>query len=566
MLRGSSDVAKVGDIFKLFSSFSRNWKWSFLTSRDLPIFYCSSFLNNMFSLKLAAVAGLAATAAAQSVNSTLCNGKNYTYQELAGFGLIPSNAVDQFGDTIGGIGSAIALDRSKWVKLPNGSYTGVLWGLPDRGWNTEGTLNFISRVHQFDILFTPALNATVENPSGNNLFFTYKKTILLSGPDGTPTTGIDADPTGHISFPGFPDMPVATIRGDGFTSDDGPVTKHIPIDAEGIVLNPDGGFWISDEYGPFVYRFDANGKMIGAIRPPPAYIPLRNGSESFSADSPTFFSSKGEGDDVSPADNPTGRDNNHGFEGLTVSGDGKTLYVLLQAAANQEGGLNKQTQRWTRLLKYDITIPSAPRYAREYVVPLPLYNDPTAKPSKNPKVAAQSEVFHIQDGQFFVLARDSGAGHGQDVSTSVYRQIDVFDIDGATDIKGNKYDCATCAIASSDGVLDSAITPATYCPFIDYNLNEQLNRFGVHNGGDQDARLLNEKWESIGIVPVDGLIGDDDEWFVFSLSDNDFITQDGHLDFGQFNYTDGSGFNLDNQALVFKIHLPDHSRPFNRNP
>ena len=191
--------------------------------------------------------------------------------------------------------------------------------------------------------------------------------------------------------------------------------------------------------------------------------------------------------------------------------------------------------------------------------------DPTAKPSKNPKVAAQSELFHIQNGQFFVLARDGGFGHGQDESLSNYRQIDIFDINSATDIKGNTYDCANCSVASVKGVLKPGITPATYCPFIDMNLNSQLNRFGAHNGGDQDANLLNEKWESIGIVPVDGLIGDDDEWFVFSLSDNDFITQDGYMNGGAFPYSDESGFNLDNQALVFKIKLPDHSRPFDRD-
>jgi hypothetical protein len=191
------------------------------------------------------------------------------------------------------------------------------------------------------------------------------------------------------------------------------------------------------------------------------------------------------------------------------------------------------------------------------VVPLPFYADPTAKASKNPKVAAQSEIFHIQDGQFFVMARDSGAGHGQTSSLSVYRHIDVSDIASATDIKGSTYDCSNCSIASSAGVLKSGITPATYCAFIDFSVNSQLNGFGVHNGGAQDTRLLNEKLESIGIVPMDGLAGDDDEWFVFSLSDNDFITQDGYLDGDAFKYADASDFNLDNQAHVFKIHLPD---------
>lgn len=117
------------------------------------------------------------------------------------------------------------------------------------------------------------------------------------------------------------------------------------------------------------------------------------------------------------------------------------------------------------------------------------------------------------------------------------------------------------AIASSDGILNSSITPATYCSFLDFNVNSQLNRFGMHNGGDQDAQLLNEKWESISMVPADGFLGLDNEWFVFSLSDNDFITQDGHLNGGMFNYSDATGFNLDNQALVFKVKLPSGSRP-----
>lgn len=90
----------------------------------------------IFSRFLGFVGVGVATAAAQSafVNQTTCNGKQYTYQELAGYGLISGNARDEYGDTIGGIGSSLALDRSQWVKLPNGSYSGVLWALPDRGW------------------------------------------------------------------------------------------------------------------------------------------------------------------------------------------------------------------------------------------------------------------------------------------------------------------------------------------------------------------------------------------------------------------------------------------------
>lgn len=88
----------------------------------------------MSVFKLASLAGLAAVAAGAFVNQTTCNGKTYAYEELAGYGFVPGNARDGFGDTLGGYGSAIALDRTQWKKLGNGSYTGVLWGLPDRGW------------------------------------------------------------------------------------------------------------------------------------------------------------------------------------------------------------------------------------------------------------------------------------------------------------------------------------------------------------------------------------------------------------------------------------------------
>ncbi|CAG8979627.1 hypothetical protein HYALB_00011990 [Hymenoscyphus albidus] len=480
----------------------------------------------------------AAIVVAQStthVSKTLCGGKNYTYDSLAGFGLVPSNSRDKFGDTLGGFGSAIAFDRAQWKKLSNGTYTGTMYALPDRGWNTQGTVNFQARVHKFGIVFTPSPSATSNNPSGNNLFITYQDSTLLFAPDGiTPTTGLDADVSGHITYPGFPDLPAATFKGDGWGGS-GPGGKAISIDAEGLVLAPGGGFYVSDEYGPYVYRFDATGKMLNAIRPNDAIIPMRDDEESFSA---------------SADDNPTGRNNNKGFEGMGISEDGRSLYVLLQSAANQEGGLKKSNRRYPRLVKYDITDQSNPIYANEFVVPLPFTTD------EESEVAGQSEIFNIQGGDFFILSRDSGAGHGQDDSTSVYRHIDIFNVELATDIKGKTYDCTTCNIASSKGKLEKKITPAEYCPFIDFNLNSELNRFGVHNGGNQDSRLLNEKWESIAMVPVDGAAGEDNEWFIFSVSDNDFITQSGFMHGGLQPYSDPYGFNLDSQALVFKVTLP----------
>ena len=56
---------------------------------------------------------------------------------------------------------------------------------------------------------------------------------------------------------------------------------HVSLDNESVAPDGKGGFWVGDEYGPYVYRYDAKGRMIGAIRPPDAFIPLRDGQGEF---------------------------------------------------------------------------------------------------------------------------------------------------------------------------------------------------------------------------------------------------------------------------------------------
>ena len=414
--------------------------------------------------------------------------------------------------------------------------------------NTEGTMNYQNRVHKIAATLTLQPGATASNPTKPNLQLNYVDTVLFTGPDGTPTTGLDADVVGpYLSYPSFPTLPAATYTGNGYGGP-GSGGHRITVDSEGLRLGVDGTFWVSDEYGPYIYQFSSSGKMLQAIQPPQAYIPRRNGTVSFSADSPPIYNLN---ETIIPADTESGRDNNQGLEGLTLSSDGKKLFALMQSALDQEGGPKNPNRKQARLLEYDISC-SPPVYLHEYVVTLPLY-------SNGSKIAAQSEIHYVSDTQFLVLSRDSSAGHGQKSSTSQYRHADVFDISNATDIMSNKYDSANGSIASSKGNLVAGVTAAQYCPFLDYNVNSELNKFGVHNGGAQDQYLLNEKWESLALVPVNperwGV--KTTEYFLFSFSDNDFITQDGYLNFGKYNYSDASGYDLDNQALVFHVTLPN---------
>jgi len=260
-------------------------------------------------------------------------------------------------------------------------------------------------------------------------------------------------------------------------------------------------------------------------------------------------------DDVYPNNPDSGRVNNHGFEGLTISTDNQYLYVLLQAALVQDDGDSGSKETYTRMLQYDLSV-GAPYLVAEYVVPLPHYTTHAGKDH----VAAQSEFHYVDGKQFIVLARDSNSGHGQADSMSIYRHADVFDVSAATNIVGME-DYATAAVAPG-GVLAPNITAATYCQWLDYNVNSQLNRFNLHNGGAQDNGLLNEKWESLALVPVTpSNDGSDGQFYLLSMSDNDFITQNGHLNGGAFNYSDASGFNLDSQLLAFRVTLPSGDAP-----
>ena len=132
-----------------------------------------------------------------------------------------------------------------------------------------------------------------------------------------------------------------------------------------------------------------------------------------------------------------------------------------------------------------------------------------------------------------------------------YRQIDVFNLSPATDIRPQ--DLSTVTTSPTSGILISGVTPAEYCPFLNFNNNAQLARFGLRNGGADDLRVLNEKWEGLEVLPLDS--GNPQEYLVLAVSDNDFITQDGHIATGNLTYKDESGLDMDSQALLFKVTL-----------
>ena len=464
---------------------------------------------------------------AQPASTAALNGQVFVNHGLVGVGRLPSAARDKFGETIGSF-SALTHDAKSWRRNADGSYAGTFYMQPDRGYNNPNTTNWRARFFTLAITFRPTLlGASAQNQVG----ITVSDTTLLTEADGTPFTALDTTTNGTGSRPGFPPLPQA-------------FNGRLSIDAEGIVRLPDGSFFISDEYGPYIYKFSADGRLQSAVRPPAAVIPQRNGADSFASNNPGPNQPP-----PAPLDPVTGRQNNQGLEGLTLSPDGKTLFALLQSATRQDGGTagTSPVRHNTRLFAYDIT-GAAPRLIGEYVLQLPTFTSLTG----TTLVAAQSEVLAVNNTQFLVLARDSAAGHTYPAATSLYRNILVYDISAATNIAGTKFDDPANPIAPN-GVLDSSIRPADRTEFININDGVQLAKFGLHNGPTDDNNNLYEKWEAMTLVPALDP-GAPNDYFLFVGNDNDFITQNGLQD--GIAYSHPSGMENDSMLLVYRLTLP----------
>ncbi len=492
-----------------------------------------SYQKFIYLLALAAAATTALLPriyAQSSPVSVSVNGHYFINHGLVGVGRIPADTRDKLGETLGSF-SALTHDASSWKRAANGSYSGTFYMQPDRGYNNPGTTNWRARFFTLAITFNPSL---LGSPAQNQVGIAVADTTLLTEANGNLFTALDtaAGTAGvRAAAGGLPALPQGH-------------NGRLSIDAEGIVRLPDGTLYISDEYGPYIYQFSAAGVLQAAIRPPAAFIPQRSGADSFASNNPA----PGQPAPV-PLDPTVGRQNNQGFEGLTLSPDGKTLFTLLQSAARQDGGTGgASVLRFnTRLLAYDIT-GTTPTLKGEYVLPLPT----TRTAAGATIVCAQSEILAINNTQFLVLARDAGFGHTYPIPTATYRKILIYDISGATNIAGTKFDDPANPVAPA-GVLDASIKSAARTEFIDINDVAQLSKFGLRNGPTDDNNNLSEKWEAMTLVPARDPSAPND-YFLFVGNDNDFITQNGLQD--GVAYAHPSRMENDSMLLVYRLTLP----------
>ena len=253
--------------------------------------------------------------------------------------------------SLGGFGSSMAYRAAD----------STFWLLTDRGPNVDGK-DAVSKVFALPD-YAPCVGV-----------FKWKGDTLLSV-----RRIVLKDELGN-AFCGLPN-----VKGDGVT---GEVAYNLKgeeigggkrgLDPEGLALMPDGTFWVSDEYGPYVIHFDAEGNWLEELSP-------------FNGGMPAEYAR---------------RRPNRGMEGLTASRCGDRLYGIMQAPLTGEAVAGRELclPLWEYSLADSVT--------REYAYPL------------DSEENGVSEICWLNDSLLLVLERDGRfPGAGTRASKLIYRVV-----------------------------------------------------------------------------------------------------------------------------------------------
>lgn len=494
------------------------------------------------------------------------SGATFVNQGQVGAGRFTAGGRDFNNDTLGSF-SGMTFLRETWRRnASTGAYSGAMFTLPDRGPNFSLSgfpgdffSNYNGRLNRWNFTFSPYTGANLPQAtaSQNQMVLTPAGGFLFSDFTGQAFTGLEPG-SNTLTQNGFLFGGPAAGLGAG----------KISLDAEAVARAPDGSFYVSDEYQAGIFRFSATGQLIGYIPATPALTPRVGGVVNFTT--------------AAAVAGQTGRRLNQGLEGLTISPDGKTLWVMLQSAALQDSTLSNDALRTTtRLIGYDISVNPAPANPfAEYVMELPVLNrgntngTVTAGSASN-RTAAQSEILALNGTQFLVLSRDgNGLGNdatavgGNDGRPLVYKSILLIDTAAATNIANTaRSNTASGKVTTTPGVIDPAIVPVTQVQLVNIINTSELARFGLNGltGALTNPTTLSEKWEAMGLLPT---LEEDkpQDVFLFVGNDNDFQTTNGQINGGMTNGTTtlttyNSGFNNDNMFLVYRLTLPTYVDP-----
>ena len=198
------------------------------------------------------------------------------------------------------------------------------------------------------------------------------QTIPLVGQSGKPVTGLpnlkDVDETPYD----YAAKQVLPFNING-------------LDTEGLVRTTAGDFWIGDEYSPSLVHADRNGKILKRYIPEQLILEVTDYPVVQAL--PAIYGK---------------RKINRGFEGLALSGDEKTLYLVLQSPLLNPDRKTGDASRNTRVLVFDIR---GEKVTAEYVYRFEVSTEFDRSPKNTPDEMKLSAVVALNPNTLLILER-----------------------------------------------------------------------------------------------------------------------------------------------------------------
>lgn len=246
---------------------------------------------------------------------------------------------------------------------------------------------------------------------GSALTYTGHDNVFLAVPDRGPFDGRTTEGNPYLNRFNFLHMvvdvgaPFPNIRttlldtrflrsenrrlvGDAYSFNADPLAT-LRFDPEGVAVGRDKTFFISDEYGPYVFQFDRDGHLIRRLPVPSKFLIAKPGGDLDDA---------GNSFEIYPNMNTSGRQANRGMEGLAITPDGRFLVGIMQNALIQDNGLDSNTPPGrvgvnNRILRINLDTGNT----EEFVYVMDAVN----------QGRGVNEMIALNDHEFLVLERDN---------------------------------------------------------------------------------------------------------------------------------------------------------------
>ena len=337
------------------------------------------------------------------------------------------------------------------------------YGITDRGPNGDGfkyasTVNGQLKKYFARTFLLPDFQPRIVKLKIQDNATTFTQEILLKNPDGSKMTGLPNRENGDDEFPMDYNNKKMSYDLNG-------------IDSESLAIDQNGNFWIGEEYGPSLLKFNNEGKLIKRFAPEDSYQPKdikflneKYGAKFFITNLPKIYKK---------------RMINRGFEAMTIFNN--KIYAMTQSSLttkNNDTGLST----FIRILEFDI---ASETVIGEYAYTL------------DNSLHKLGDLCVGSDGTFYLIEQDGNLGNKS------FRSIFKFRLDGATNF-------LTLKIESNLEELDSETILKIITP-VKKELALNLTQKGFH---------YVEKLEGLTLI---------DEHTFATINDNDFGVENSEI-------------------------------------